>query len=143
MSVLASQDQSPRRAADKASFKRSEASSSARACLSLFGDVASDLGGADDLPVRAPDRRDSQRNVDQPAIFSHAHGFVVLDTFARPESGEDCRLFIFMIFGDEDRDWFADYFVGGVTKDALRTVVPTRDDALECLADDRVVGGFD
>ena len=54
-SVFASHDQSPRRAASSASFKRSEASSSARACLVLFGNVARDFGSADNSSIRTFD----------------------------------------------------------------------------------------
>ncbi len=48
-----------------------------------------------------------------------------------------------MTFGDEDRDWLADYLVRSVAENALRALVPTRDDAIKGLADNRVVSGFD
>jgi hypothetical protein len=67
----------------------------------------------------------------------------VLDSFTGSQSSEDCRFFIFVIFGDEDRDWLADYFVGSVAENALRAFVPTRDDAIKRLTDNRVVSGFD
>ena len=47
-----------------------------------------------------------------------------------------------MARGYEDRDGLADHFIGRVAKNALRPLVPARDDALESLADDRVIGRF-
>ncbi len=63
----------------------------------------------------------------------------MLDAVAGPESRKDRRLFILMSFRNKDRDWFSDYFLCGVTKDSLRTLVPTRNYAVECLADDGVI----
>src|SRR5215213_1746595 len=113
------------------------------ACLFMFADVTSDLRSADDASIRPFDRRDCQRNVEQPAVFSHAYGFVVLDANAGAESRQDRRLFVEMTFRDQHRDGLADYFISGVAEDALRSGVPARNDALERLADDCVIRGFD
>jgi len=51
-------------------------------CPPAFGDIARDLGGADDLAGERPDRRDAQQHVDVPAVLVHALGGVVLDSLA-------------------------------------------------------------
>ena len=44
-----------------------------------------------------------------------------------------------MSLRNQDRDWFSDYFIRGVTKDSLRPLVPTRNYAVERLADNGVI----
>jgi hypothetical protein len=66
----------------------------------------------------------------------------VLDAYAGAESREDSWFFVYMIFRDENRDWLADHFVGGVAEDALRSGVPARDDAFERFADDGIIRGI-
>jgi hypothetical protein len=57
-----------------------------------LGDVAGDLGDADDLAVRSPYRRDRQRHVDPSAVLRDAHGVEVLDALASPDPRQDFRL---------------------------------------------------
>jgi hypothetical protein len=67
----------------------------------------------------------------------------VLDTLAGSQSREDRGFFVEMALRNQDRDGFTDDFVGGVTENALRAFVPTRDDAFEGFTDDCVVCGVD
>src|SRR6185437_881249 len=105
-----------------------------------FGDVSGDLRGADDLAAGIPYRRNRQRHVDKRAIFAAADGFVMIDAFAKPDALQYSRLFIDALGGHEHGYRSADRFLGGVTENAPRSVVPTDDDAVEALGDNRVVG---
>src|SRR4029453_7628966 len=93
--------------------------------------------------IWAFNRRDCKRDVDVPAVFSHAHGFVVFHALAGSQTRQNGGLFVLVTWGDQDSDWFADYLIGGVPEDAFRTLVPTCDDAFERLADNRVIGRLD
>src|SRR3546814_16444121 len=48
-----------------------------------------------------------------------------------------------MIRWNQDQDRLADDLVGRIAEEPLRTLIPARDDAVEVLAYDRVVGGLD
>jgi hypothetical protein len=48
-------------------------------CLFLFRDIARNFGNTDNLALRTLDRRNGERNVDQPAVFAAAHCLVVVD----------------------------------------------------------------
>ena len=54
-----------------------------------FGDVARDLGSADDFAGERSDRRDGQQHIDVAAVLVHAHGFVILDPLAAADLLED------------------------------------------------------
>src|SRR5690606_32188461 len=54
-----------------------------------LGDVARDLGSADDLARRTDDGRDRERDVDQPAILGDPHRLVVPDALAAPDARDD------------------------------------------------------
>ena len=108
-----------------------------------LADVAGDLGGADDRALRILDGRDGQRNIDQAAIFALAHGLVVLDALARADALDDGVFFALQIGWDQGLDRFADHLFGQIAENPLRALVPAGDDAVEVLADDGVVGGFD
>src|ERR1043166_357801 len=107
------------------------------------GDVARDLRRADDRAARPADGRDGERDVYEAAVLAHALRLVVLDALAGPQAREDGWLFVRVVVGDEDGDWLADDLFGGVAEDALRALVPARDDAVQGLADDGVVRRLD
>ena len=64
----------------------------------------------------------------------------MLDSIAGSEPRQDCRFFIFVIRGYEDRDRLADYFIGGVAKNALCSLIPARNDAFKSFTNNRIVG---
>ena len=103
------------------------------------GDVAHDFRCADDLSIRIAYRRRAQRNIDPTAVFAHAHRFVMLDTLALPQLTEYEVLFAVKLDRNDFPDRLTDHLFSAVTEDALRALVPARDDALERLADDAVV----
>ena len=107
-----------------------------------LGDVARDLGCADDTPLSVAHRRNGQRNVDQRAILPSAHRFEVVDAFPAADARENRRLLVEPIGRDQDGDRPADDLFGLVAEKPLGALVPCRDDAVEVLADDGVVRGF-
>jgi hypothetical protein len=52
----------------------------------LFGDVAGDLGRANDLTGGVPDRRDGERDVDLPGVLRDPDSFKVLNAVPSPDS---------------------------------------------------------
>ena len=106
-------------------------------------DVARDRAGANDLAVGVADRRHGQRHVNEGAVLSRANRLVVLDPFAGSDPGEDLRDSVGMRWRHEHRDRLADHLVGGVAIQALGARVPADDRAIDGLADDRIIGGFD
>jgi hypothetical protein len=72
-------------------------------------------------------------------MFALSNGFKRFDALAALNSLNDC-FFLFLVIGwNQNCDRFADSFLGQIAKNPLRAAIPTRDDAIEVLADDRVV----
>ena len=107
------------------------------------GDVAKDLGGADDLAGVVTNGRDAEGDIEAPAILAKTNGFEVIDALAGANPGEDDGLVGLQLVRDEGEDGGADHLLTGVSKDAGGGGIPTGDPAGEVLADDGVVGGFD
>src|SRR5262245_31868699 len=59
-----------------------------------FSDVAGDFRCADYFSRLISNRRDSQRNVNLMSIFAAAHGFVMVNLLAAPDTFEDLWLFV-------------------------------------------------
>ena len=53
---------------------------------------------------------------------------------------EDSRLFVLVIFRDQDRNRLANDFLGRVAEQPFSAAIPAHDHAIEILADDRIVG---
>ena len=106
-------------------------------------DVAGDLRGADDPALPVAHGRDRERDLDQRAVLAPAHGLEALDPLAAADAPEDGRHLVLPARGGEERDVAADDLPGRVAEEALGGGVPARDDAVEVLADDRVVGARD
>ena len=90
-------------------------------------------------PLRVPNWRTGQRDINLPAILRHAHGFEVFDRLATPNTLEDLLLLSGALLRDDAGDGLADHLRLPVPEDPLRGRVPGGDDSLEGLADDRVV----
>ena len=117
-------------------------SRSASVALAL-GDVADDLRRPDDVAGVVLDRRDRQRHVDALAVTSHALGLEVLDPPPGLEARDDLVFFRDAIRRNDERDVAADRLLRRVAEQPLGGGVPALDDAVERLADDRVVRGLD
>src|SRR5690606_30994787 len=72
-----------------------------------------------------------------------ANRFIMVDTLAEPETREDPRLLVVTIRGEQAGNRPADHLVRGIAEKLLSAPVPGHYNAVEALADDRVVGGFD
>ena len=108
-----------------------------------FGDVAGDLGRANDFASRVPDWRNGQGYIDEASVLAPPNRFVVLDPFAAADALEDHRFLIFQIARYENGDRPADHFPGRIAEQPLRAVVPAGDHAIEVFGQDRVFGGLD
>ena len=67
----------------------------------------------------------------------------MLDPLAAPDTRQDLGLLAAMVRGDDHGDRVADGLGGGVAEEPFGATVPALDDAVQVLADDGVVGGFD
>ena len=72
-----------------------------------------------------------------------ADGLEVVDPLAPPDAGQHLVLLGAAVVGDDEGDVPAHRLRGGPAEDALGPGVPGGDDAVERLADDRVVRGVD
>lgn len=72
-----------------------------------------------------------------------AHGFDVAESLAARDPGQEVILFGRAVRRYQAANRAPDHFVGRVTEDLFRGLVPGRDDARQRLADDAVVGRFD
>ena len=111
--------------------------------LSMAGHVAHDLRRADHLAGLVLDRRDGQRDEDRPAVASNALGFEVLDPPALFQAGDDVIFLGETVGRDDQRDVAADRLGRAIPEQALGAGVPALNDAIERLADDRVVRRLD
>src|ERR1700684_4115198 len=96
----------------------------------MFADIARDLRGADDGAVRIFDRRNTERNFNQAAVFANPNRFVMIDPLTTTDTIKDFWLLIVTIFRDEKHDRLADHLFGGIAEEPLRANVPTLDDAV-------------
>ena len=104
----------------------------------VFGDVASDFRGTDNLPSFVCEGRHRHRNVDQRAVFLLTYGFVVLGGPSAANLVKNGIMFVEPIRRYERPYGLTDHFVLGVTKEQFRTPVPTGNDTVEVLGEDGI-----
>src|SRR5262245_1679153 len=112
----------------------------ARLGLLALGDVARDLGRADDSALPVSHRRHRQGDCDKASILAAASGFIVVDAFAALDASENLGLLTLAFGRNDNRDRLAYDFLRPIPEQALRSLVPAGDDAVEVLAYDRIVG---
>src|ERR1700674_3642990 len=88
------------------------------------------------------DRRNRKGQIDQGSVLTHADSLEMIDALASSEPSNNLRFFVPSILGNDQSDVLAHGLFAGVAEQSFRALVPTRDDAVECLADDGVVGGI-
>jgi hypothetical protein len=97
-----------------------------------------------EAPMTAPDALRSGETVTDTCtrvpVLADPPGLVRLDVLAALEPRQDAQELVGVIGWDDDRDRSPDDLGGRVAVEPLRARVPARDDSLERLADDRVVG---
>ena len=109
----------------------------------LGGDVPADLRGPDDLALGVADGRDGERDVDDGAVLPPPPRLVVVHLLAAADPLQDPRHVLDQLGRHEHGDVLADDLLGGVAEDPLGPPVPARDDAVEVLRGDDVVGRLD
>ena len=67
----------------------------------------------------------------------------MVDTLTAAQAVQQSALLVVSLWWDQQRDRLADGFLRRVPKDSLGTGVPGEDEAIQRLADDRVVGARD
>jgi hypothetical protein len=102
-------------------------------------DVSRDLRGADNLARRVTNGRDGERDIEAAAVLRRAHGLKVLDPIPGTEACENLAFLVATLGRDQHGDRLPDRLAGGVAKQMLSACVPGQNDALQGLADDRIV----
>ncbi len=108
-----------------------------------FGNVSRDLRCADDRAAGVADRRDGHRHFHQPSVLAHPDGLEVFDPLAAADLREHDVFFAQAVRRDQHRDRLADSVCGRVAEQALSAAIPRGDDAVQILADNRVVRRLD
>src|SRR5262249_44172173 len=108
----------------------------------LFGDVASDCGGANDVSLGIHHRRNAERHFDWLATFADARRFEPLNTRALADALEVATHFVVPLRRAEHCHRLADCLFSRVAIQSLSAGVPAHDDALERLAKDGLARAF-
>src|SRR5437868_3898693 len=108
-----------------------------------FGGITRNFRSAEYSASRILDRRDSQRNFDQRAVFALPYRFVVRNALAAPDGPKNTVLLVVTIQRDDDEDGFAKDFGCLVAKEALSPLVPGLNDSIQIFADDGVFRRID
>src|SRR5499426_4442572 len=110
--------------------------------LFAFGDVAGNFRRADDAARGVSHWRKGERNVQRGAVLAQADGFEMFNPGAPPDLLNNLRLFVKPVPRNQNGAGLAYRFLSRVAEHPLRALVPTRDDAVEVSAQDRVVRGI-
>ena len=102
-------------------------------------DVSRDGRSTDDGSVSGPDWRDRDRDIDQRPAFRSAHGLEAFHAPAAPEGFQNSIQLVQPVVGKQKPNGLAPHFICGIAVQPLCAAVPGQDDALQILADDRVV----
>ena len=113
-------------------------------CLFALRDVARDLRGADDLAPRSPESARPVREISmsRPSFVTRTVSKWSTRSPRRKRSSRPALL-VMPLRWNQQCDWLANGFLSRVPKDSFGTGVPGEDDAIQRLADDRVIGGRD
>ena len=67
----------------------------------------------------------------------------MLEALAATNARQNFRFLVLQVFRNDDGDRLADHLLGRIAEQPLGARIPADDDAVQILADDRIVGGFD
>src|SRR3979490_2719839 len=109
----------------------------------LLRDVPRDRRGAQNLTGRILDGRYRERDLKLSAILRQSSRLEVRDTLVGSNAREDLVEFMTQFTWNQERNWLSDRFACGIPVHPLGAPIPTQDDALEVLGDDRVFRRID
>src|SRR5215510_13039581 len=109
----------------------------------LLRDIPRDVRNTDHPSEAVANWRDCLRYLKNPPVFSSPLGFIVLYAFPTPYTRQNLPFFINMVLRKKDCDRFTDDFGGGIAKEFFRSMVPSRHDTVQILADNCIFGRFD
>jgi hypothetical protein len=97
-----------------------------RVALEALGgcDVPGDIRCADDGPVGGSDRRNGQRDLNEPVVPRATNRLVVVDAFTRADPPEDVVFLFIACRRNNQADRLANRFCRGVPEDPLGGAVP-------------------
>src|SRR5687768_4233027 len=67
----------------------------------------------------------------------------MIDAFSTSQPFKDCGFFITPVCWYQDGHGLPHHLLGGIAVETLCAFIPARDDAIQVLGDNRIVGGFD
>src|SRR5690242_82060 len=111
--------------------------------LFAFGNVASDLGRADDAAASVADGRNRKRDMQRLAALGDTDGLKMVDALTLSKTIEDGGLLAAAVLWNDYGDVLTDSLGRGVAKQALGTLIPAGNDAVEILTDNGVVRTID
>src|SRR5215475_1832785 len=91
----------------------------------LLGDVPRNFRCADDLAVAIPDRRYSQRDINQTSILALPYRLVVVDAFTATYTSQNFLFFVMTILRDQHDHRPVDRFIRRITEKPLCAAIPT------------------
>ena len=109
----------------------------------LFGDVAGDGRAGHDLAVGVLDRAHGERDVEAGTVLAQPDGLEMVDPAALAQGLVDDFQLSPELGRHDQVDHLADRFLGGVSVELFRTLVPAYDQAVDAFEQDGVVRGFD
>src|SRR5665809_127016 len=108
-----------------------------------LGNVSSNFRGTNDLAVEVFHRRNSDGHMDEPSILALPDGVERGNTFPSSEPLNYLSFFFISIQWHQKCDRSADGLLSRVTENALSASIPTRDNAVQSFAENRVIRRFD
>src|SRR5882762_1955624 len=105
--------------------------------------VASNVGCADDAALAVPDRRDSDGNVDLPSVLCIPYRLEMIGRLTARNPSQDRGLLARTLRRDQHGHGLAEGLLRAIAEQPFCAGVPTGDDAIQILACNRIVGGFD
>ena len=108
-------------------------------CGLALRDVTRNLGGGNNFSLTVFHRRDAHGNVNSSAVFPNTHGFKMIHSFTVSDPRQDCWFLGMALGRNEHEHWFANGFLWGIPKQPFCCRVPTEDDTVQGLADDRII----
>src|SRR3569833_46299 len=100
-------------------------------------DVAGNLGGANDSALSVPQRGDRDGYVDSAAMFCNTYRLEMIYCFTTRNTSQNLGLLRGPLRWDEHAHRLAHCLLRRIAEQPFRARIPTRDDAIQILTDDR------